>query len=464
MMTRKDRDRRMDGYIRVSRRLGREGETYISPKIQREAIERWAEYKGVEIVEWHVDEDWSGGTQERPGLEAAIDRAIRGETGGIVSWKIDRFSRYTEGGLRDLRRLEEADARLVFVVEDVDTGGPMGKFVYTVMLAMAEYFLANIKAGWLAAKTRAINRGVHIGPCPAGYVRNEDGTLAIDPMRGPIITAAFGKAATTGVASAVRYLLANAPWRTWTTFTATRTLANRTYLGETSYGENLVRPNAHPALVDRGTFEAVRLRIEEETGHGRRRPRGDFPLSQLAACGTCGGYMVGARGGGDNRRMYRCAARCEQPAVVSAILLEDHVVSVLRDAFDHPGFRIGADDETAASERSLERAEAELDLFANDVTAREMLGVRYHQALQTRIDTVDEAREALRASLAASGSARVVVPADLWETLEPAELAEVLRAGLEAVIVRRGRLPIGERVRVVPKGVDSSVVPGPEDA
>jgi DNA invertase Pin-like site-specific DNA recombinase len=85
----------MDGYIRVSRRMGREGPGYISPDVQREAIERWAAYRDVEVGEWHVDEDWSGGTQERPGLERAIDRAVTGETGGIVSWKIDRFSRYT---------------------------------------------------------------------------------------------------------------------------------------------------------------------------------------------------------------------------------------------------------------------------------------------------------------------------------------------------------------------------------
>ena len=145
----------MDGYIRVSRRLGREGPGYISPDVQREAIERWAAYKDVEVDEWHVDEDWSGGTHERPGLERAIERATASETGGIVSWKIDRFSRYTEGGLRDLRRLEEAGARLAFVVEDIDTSGPMGKFVYTVMLAMGEYFLDTIKAGWRVAKTRA---------------------------------------------------------------------------------------------------------------------------------------------------------------------------------------------------------------------------------------------------------------------------------------------------------------------
>src|SRR4051812_38495058 len=118
MMT---RQKTMDGYIRVSRRMGREGPGYISPRIQREAIERWSEYKSIHIAAWHVDEDASGGTHKRPGLESAVERAVSGETGGIVSWKIDRFSRYTVGGLEDLRRLEDAGARLAFVSEDIDT-------------------------------------------------------------------------------------------------------------------------------------------------------------------------------------------------------------------------------------------------------------------------------------------------------------------------------------------------------
>src|SRR4051795_10731490 len=91
-----EKNRTMDGYIRVSRRMGRKGPGYISPHVQREAIERWAEYKGVTIAEWHVDEDESGGTHDRPGLERAVERAVRGDTGGIVSWRIDRFSRFTE--------------------------------------------------------------------------------------------------------------------------------------------------------------------------------------------------------------------------------------------------------------------------------------------------------------------------------------------------------------------------------
>ena len=45
----------MDGYVRVSRIAGREGESYMSPDIEKDAaIARWAEYKGVTIGEWKI--------------------------------------------------------------------------------------------------------------------------------------------------------------------------------------------------------------------------------------------------------------------------------------------------------------------------------------------------------------------------------------------------------------------------
>jgi Resolvase, N terminal domain. len=81
--------KRFDGYIRV----GRKGPGYISPTVQREAIARWAEYRGVEIAAWHVDEDESGGTQDWPGLREAIRRIESGETEGIACWRLNRFAR-----------------------------------------------------------------------------------------------------------------------------------------------------------------------------------------------------------------------------------------------------------------------------------------------------------------------------------------------------------------------------------
>jgi DNA invertase Pin-like site-specific DNA recombinase len=452
----------MDGYVTVSRRLGREGPGCISPRVQREAIERWAEYKGVTIAEWHVDEDETGGTQDRPGLVAAVERTVNGETGGIVSWRIDRFSRYTEGGLRDLRRLQERDARLAFVVEDIDTSGPMGRFVYTVMLAMGEYFLETIKAGWVTAKSKAIARGAHIGPTPFGYTRDDDGTLAIDPQAGPIVSEAFAICARNGLASAIEFLSERAADRTWTTFTARRFFFQRVYLGQVSYGDQ-VRAGAHEALVTRAIFEAVRQQLG--SGERARRAKQDFPLSGVAVCGTCAAPMVGGRGGADARRMYRCSKRCEAPAVTSAVPLEQHVVAFLREAFRHPGMRVGGESaDISAAETALLEAEHELDAFASDLNARRLLRDRYNHHLQQRVDAVEQAREQLHAVMAAAEDSAVVVPDELWDDLTPAEVGDVLRSTLAQVVVNRGRGPLGGRVVVLPKGMARPAGASTEDA
>ncbi len=55
--------RRFGGHIRVRRKLGRSGPGYVSPSVQREAIARWAEYRGVEIAVRQVDEDEPAGTR-----------------------------------------------------------------------------------------------------------------------------------------------------------------------------------------------------------------------------------------------------------------------------------------------------------------------------------------------------------------------------------------------------------------
>ena len=49
--------RTADGYIRVSRRAGREGESFISPELQRKKIADWAKLHEVEILNWWEEID-----------------------------------------------------------------------------------------------------------------------------------------------------------------------------------------------------------------------------------------------------------------------------------------------------------------------------------------------------------------------------------------------------------------------
>src|SRR5918996_6509090 len=167
-----------DGYIRVSRRGGREGESFISPDVQRERIDKWAKAHDVEIVQWWEEIDQSGAKLERPMFQEALARCERGETGGIVVARLDRFARSAADALDSIRRLNAAGARLVSVEDGFDGSTPMGRFAIGILTMIAELELERIKGNWDAAVTNAIKRGVYISPrIPVGYRRDEDKRL-----------------------------------------------------------------------------------------------------------------------------------------------------------------------------------------------------------------------------------------------------------------------------------------------
>ena len=86
---------RVVGYVRVSRVGGREGDSFISPPLQREQIEAVARREGLEVVEVLEELDASGGDNTRPLWNRAIEMVESGEVAGIAVWNLSRFSRST---------------------------------------------------------------------------------------------------------------------------------------------------------------------------------------------------------------------------------------------------------------------------------------------------------------------------------------------------------------------------------
>jgi DNA invertase Pin-like site-specific DNA recombinase len=450
----------MDGYIRVSRVQGREGDSYISPSVQREAIERWAEYKSITIGEWLIDEDQSGGTHDRPALKRGIERALGGETTGIVAWKIDRFSRTTEGGLKDLRRLQDADARLAFVVEDIDTATVYGKMVYTILLAVSEAFLENVKAGWRGAKARATERGAKVGHTPLGYTRGDGGKLVLDPVMAPVVAQAFQLAAGRGLSAAMAHLEEHVTDRRWTTTTVRRVLSQRAYLGEMTF-DGVTYPDTHEAIIKkRSVWIAAQSAPATRAGHA------DFPLSGVLTC-ACGAPMVGGRGG-KGQRVYRCAAslsgwtgeRCPTGCVVTADRVETYALTTAQDLVAGRTARIVDARAQAPDLDALDLAErearGELDAFASDLTLRRVLGDTYHAHLLEREGAVLAASEAYRDACRIAEGEQVTYTAD--DLADDPATVGVFLSGLFEIRVRPGRgLKIGDRVRFVPLDGDGAI-------
>src|SRR6266581_2143554 len=179
----------MDGYVRVSRVAGRKGESYISPKVQREKITGWARLHDGEIV---IEEDVSGAkpVDDRE-LGALLRRVEAGQSQGIIAYKLSRFGRGALETLQAVERLKKAGGRLVTVEDGVDSAKPGGRLLLTVLAGLAEEELEQRRSGWATARRQALERGVHVGPTPAGYRRRGDGRLEEEPLAAPVIAEAF---------------------------------------------------------------------------------------------------------------------------------------------------------------------------------------------------------------------------------------------------------------------------------
>ncbi|MGE5143148.1 MAG: recombinase family protein [Acidobacteriota bacterium] len=452
----------MDGYIRVSRVAGREGPAYISPSVQRDAIQRWADYRQVEIVAWHEDEDQSGGTQDRPGLRAAISRVEAKETDGIACWRLNRFARNVAGAIDDVKRIQAHGGHLAFVEEDIDPTGPFGSFILTILLAVATLERDNMIAGWDTAVRRAVERGVTTSPTPYGYIKGEDGRLLRDPIAAPHLVEAFHLAAAQGVSAALQYLLANAPdSRRWTSATVRRMLGYRSYLGEVRRAK-IVNPAAHEPLVSCAIWEAAQ--------HDPRpiRAKLNFPLSGIAVCGTCHRPLTGGQMG-PGTRAYRCRAtrslfkgeKCTQGTYVVAERLESFVRDAVGPLLEglRAESRDANTDTLTLAERALTEAEAELEAFAADLTMRRILGERYHDHLATRAKAVDDAKIEYRRLAQGQHARENLTIEDILEESDPRLFSQLLRSILTAIIVQPGHGNLTGRVRFIP--IDNDLPPRP---
>lgn len=104
----------------------------------------------------------SGGSMTgRPGLTAAI-RALRaGDV--LVVWSLDRLGRNLGELILTLQRIEDRRANLRCLTQPIDTSSPMGKLVFNIVGAMAQFErevgVERTKAGLAAAAARGRKGG-----------------------------------------------------------------------------------------------------------------------------------------------------------------------------------------------------------------------------------------------------------------------------------------------------------------
>jgi DNA invertase Pin-like site-specific DNA recombinase len=136
------------GYIRVSTWR----EEKISPELQRNAIETWAAFAGVRIVDWVIDLDESGRHFKRK-ITTCVERVEAGEVKGVAVWRYSRFGRNRTGNAAWLARLEAAGGRLESATERVDARTAVGELQREMIFAFGNFESNRASEQWKETHT-----------------------------------------------------------------------------------------------------------------------------------------------------------------------------------------------------------------------------------------------------------------------------------------------------------------------
>ncbi len=137
------------------------------PENQLHDLRELARQRGWTIIAEYRDHGISGARARRPQLDQLLCDARSGRFDVVAVWACDRMARSTKHFLEVLDELSHLNVEFVSCREQLDTGGPLGRALVTILSALAELernlIIERVKAGMRRAKME----GIRIGRRPA---------------------------------------------------------------------------------------------------------------------------------------------------------------------------------------------------------------------------------------------------------------------------------------------------------
>jgi site-specific DNA recombinase len=467
--------RRAVGYIRISALMGRtQGEDLLSDEIQRERVEAWARFRGVDVTGWYIDLDVSGRKGvKRPEFDRMVADARAGLFDTVVVYRLSRFARNVSGALDALDDLERHGVTLVSVSEDLDTSTATGKLLRTVLLAMDEFQSDLIGESWRHVHANRRARGIAQVNTMFGYETNGTVIVGLNDREAEALRRVFEMRSRGSSTSEI------ATWLRKQGFRSKRSgspliaanvirgmLRNPVYAGMVPQPDGSLVDGTHPAIVPRELFDAVQATWRRTSALTRTGGRGGS-LSGLLVCSGCGHRLT------SEGRRYRCKAResgrvCACPVAVDARAAEAIVEkaflsrldlrrmpnkgrlprrkmsSLLRRAQEH---RRRADELTRALDTLAD------DRFVQGTISADEYGRQHARFVDERQRELDAAAE-LEADANTNTSSVDLTVLDVWPKLDPQRKGRAFRLVVDRVDVAaaggRGRhaTPLNDRLRI----------------
>ena len=161
------------GYVRVS--TSQQVESGTSVDDQKLKIKEESEKRKCNFVKMYSDEGISGKSTDRPMLKQMLQDAKKGKFEVIIFTKLDRLARNLRDTLNIYHEVEKLGIVLICIENpEINTDGPMGKMLLSIMATFAELERSMIRARTNAGRMIKWKSGESMmGNLPFGYIKNE---------------------------------------------------------------------------------------------------------------------------------------------------------------------------------------------------------------------------------------------------------------------------------------------------
>lgn len=297
---------------------------------------QFAAARGWDVVDVYEDPDISAFKRlVRPEFDRLKADVTAGRIDVVLAWKLDRLWRRA----RDFADLDDAceaaGARIVTVVDGIDTATSAGRLVATMMTGMARAESENIS---LRVKRKSLEnaqagRSTGGGIRPFGY---QVGRRAIVPEEADLIREAASRALNGESMRGIAFDWAMRDVRTpaggqWQAGPLRRLLSRPSLAGIREHNGSIYEGTWEP-ILSRGQHAQLQRLLDDPArrhrAHGTARA---YVLSGFLRCGLCGERLI-SRPRGDKTRRYACVKQPGLPSCGRLARLAEPIEDLVRDA------------------------------------------------------------------------------------------------------------------------------------
>ncbi len=415
------------GVARVSTQEQATGDRFSIPH-QRQRITDYCVQRDWEIVDV-VEYVQSGGSNYRE-LQDILRRVEEEHIRVVVVNELDRLARDMVSTLLFLEDLQRVGCRFAAVADDLDLTTPDGELKMMILSVFAHYFRKQLARKVKGGMEERARQGKHHGGRPPYGFRFQGDKLEPYPEQAEVVRQIYAWYVHEGVGGreiAKRLNHQGIPTQTgtsqWGAPEILRLLRKPANVGDLQHGaleffkertgvthkrhraDPMVVANAHPAIVDRETWDAAQRILQARGQHSGRQANSPYLLSGLVYCGYCGKTMVVIKGGGNRKPRYSCRSYhmnglC-QPNTVAVEAIEAAVVQDWLTRMTHPAasdvqawaeWKIAQDHNRADTTREQQRVTRRLEEFqamrarAEDALLQGAFTIPQFKEAQARVD------------------------------------------------------------------------------